>query len=57
MNTDTTTLTEVIAHSRELFARIAKEQAVKDAAITSVFAQNDARRAIMYARRAARKAN
>ena len=57
METNNLTLTEVIAKSRELFAQVAAEQAVKDAAITSVFAQNDARRAYMIARRATRKAN
>ena len=60
MNTNTTpthTLAQAIAKSRELFAQVAKEQATKDAAISSVFAANDARRAATAAKRAARKAN
>ena len=58
MNTNTThTLAQAVAKSRELFAEVAREEEIKDTAIASVFAQNDARRAIMYARRAKRKAN
>ena len=53
----THTLAQAIAKSRELFAEVLREEEIKDTAIASVFAQNDARRAATAAKRAARKAN